>query len=74
MEGVGGAGLRRPCQGPGISLVFPAGRPVSCRGVVWQPYTSTGPSRCQVSRPLIRNEFPEDLVVELATDLKVLLK
>jgi hypothetical protein len=28
----------------------------------------------KLSRPLIRNGTPEDFVVELATDLKVLLK
>src|SRR5579859_652015 len=52
------AGLRCPFQGPGIPLVFPAGRPFSRRGVVWEPRTSVGSSRWQVLAPAYQERSP----------------
>jgi len=57
-ERLGRADLRRPCQGAGISLVFPAGRSFSRRGVVWEPGTSIGPPRWQVLPPAYQERSP----------------
>lgn len=57
-RGLGRADLRRPCQGAGISLVFPAGRSFSRSGVVWEPGTSIGPPRWQVLPPAYQERSP----------------